>query len=415
MDLLDKSISQLLKLMDLNEILSEEITKACIENIEKSKMDDQVYQTFLKDEAIEKAREIDQKRKDKEELGSLAGIPIAVTDDISTKGILTTAGSKILENYIPPFNATVMEGLIEEDAICLGKLRINEFGLKKSDSLSKTLNSKGAIFGLGTRMDESKVSMKPSFGLISRYGVIAPTSTFDQIVPVTNSVEDLALVLNCLAGYDKRDSTSIDKEKVDYREALKTDIDGLKLVLPTEVISEDLAKMVKRLKDLGLPVQEISLSTLDYILPVYEVLSSAEFASNSARYDGISLGYRTDEFNDIEELYKKTRSEGFALEAKKKILYGNYVMGSKQYNNTYKKSQQIRTMIKEEFTRTIKEYGMILLPYGKDEGLDLVANLTGLPSITLAHGVQVLGPYLGEEELIRLAYALENKEVTING
>ncbi|HZK00273.1 MAG TPA: amidase family protein [Tissierellaceae bacterium] len=414
MDLLDKSISQLLTLMELNEVSSEEITKACTENIEKEKMDEKVYQTFLKDEAIKKAREIDIKRKDKKDLGSLAGIPIAVTDDISTKGILTSGGSKILESYIPPFNATVVDRLNEEDSIILGKLKVNEFGLKKSDSLSETLNSKGAVFGLSTSMDVSKVSMEPTFGLISRYGLIASTSTFDQVVPVTNSVEDLALVLNCLAGYDKRDSASIDKEKVDYRKALKTDIKGLKVAILREVISEDLDKMVNRLEDLGVLVEEISLSTLEYILPVYKVLSSAEFASNSARYDGVSLGYRTDDFNDIDELYKKTRSQGFGLEAKKRILFGNYVMGSGQYDNSYKKSQQIRAMIKEEFTRTIKEY-RILLPYGKDEGLDLVANVTGLPSITLAYGIQIVGPYLGEEELINLAYALESKEVTING
>ena len=415
MDLLDKSISQLLTLMDLNEVSSQEITKACIENIEKEKMDDRLYHIFLKDEGIRKAREIDLKRKDKKDLGSLAGIPIAVSDDISTKGILTSAGSKILENYIPPFNATVIEKLIEEDAIILGKSRVNEFGLEKSNSLSEILDSKGAICGLSTSMDGSKVSMKASFGLISRYGVIGSTSTFDQVVAVTNNVEDLVLVLNCLAGYDKKDSTSIDKEKIDYREALKTNINGLRIALPIEVISEDVEKMVKRLRDLGIDVEEVSLSTLEYLLPVYKILSSAEFASNSARYDGISLGYRTNEFSDIDELYKKTRSEGFGLEAKKRILFGNYVMGSEQYDNSYKKAQQIRAMIKKEFTITIEKYGMILLPYGKDEAIDLAANVTGLPSITLANGIQIVGSYLGEGELIKLAYALESKEVAING
>ena len=354
MSLLDKNISQLLKLMELNEISSEEITKACIDNIEKD-MDSETYHALLKDEAIKHAKAIDKKRKDNQDSGTLSGIPYAVTDDISTKGILTTAGSKVLENYIPPFDATVIERLSDADSIMLGKIKINEFGLTTSNRVSETLNSKGAIFGLSSSMDGSKVSMKPTFGLISRYGVIGATSSFDQIVPVTNCVEDLTLVLNCIVGYDRRDSASINKEKVDYTKSLTTDIKGLKVAVPSGVANDYMDKIVMKLENLGAIIQEVSLSTLEYILPVYKILSSAEFASNSSRYDGISLGYRTDEFKDIDELYKKTRSAGFGKEAKKTILFGNYTISSGQYDNFYNKAQKIRMLIRDEFTKFTRE------------------------------------------------------------
>lgn len=409
MSLLDKNISQLIKLMELNEISSEDITKACIESIEKEDLDSKTYQILLKDEALSKAREIDTKRKNKEELGSLSGIPVAITDDISTKGILTTAGSKILEKYIPPFNATVVDRLSDDDSIILGKLKVNEFGLTYTTSVSETLSAKGAIFGLSTSLDSNKISMKPTFGLISRYGVISGTSSFEQIVPITNCAEDLAYVLNCIVGYDKRDPQSIKKDKVDYRKPLTSDIKGSKIAIPSGIKTEKIDKISMKLENIGATIQEVSLSTLDYILPVYRILSSAEFASNTARYDGISLGYRTDEYEDIEELYKKTRSKGFSKEAKKTILFGNYVISSGQYEKYYKKAQKLRTMIKDEFTRVTREYGMILFPYGKNDKYDLVSKVTGLPAITIPYGLQCIGPYLGEDELIRLAYSLERQ------
>ncbi|MDR7869246.1 MAG: amidase family protein [Tissierellaceae bacterium] len=409
MSLLNKSISELLKLMELNEVSSEEITKTSIENIEKNDLGSALYQISLKDEAIKKSKEIDVKRKNKEDLGSLAGIPVAISDDISTKGILTTAGSKILENYIPPFNATVVERLLDEGSIILGKAKVNEFGLTPSSKVSEVLDANGAAFGIGTSMDSSKVSMKPTFGLISRYGVIGASSSFDQIVPVTNSVEDLAVVLNTIAGYDKRDSQSINTEKKDYTKSLTAEIKGLKVAIPTGIKSDKIDRLSKELEKLGATIQEVNLSTLEYILPVYKILSSAEFASNSARYDGISLGYRTESYEDMDELYKKTRSEGFNKEAKKTILFGNYVISSGQYEKLYVKAQKIRAMIKEEFTRVTREYGLILMPYGENESLNIVSNVTGLPAITIPNGIQLIGPYLGEEELIKVAYIVEKQ------
>lgn len=418
MTLLDKSISELLSLMYLNEVTSEEITREYISNIEKEAKDSDIYQLLLKDQAIDKAKKIDIKRKNKEPLGSLAGIPFVITDDISTKGIPTTAGSKILENYIPPFDATVIEKLEAEDAIILGKVRVNEFGLIPSKMASEALSENGANFAITTAQDPSKFSMKPSFGMISRYGIIGATSTFEQIVAITKSVEDMGAVLNSIVGYDKRDSASINKDKVDYRQVLKTGIEGLKIAIPkglfTQLSAINLDKIIGRLEEDGAIIQEVSIESLDYILPVYNVLSSAEFASNTARYDGISLGYRTSEYVDREDLYKKTRGQGFSKEVKKKILFGNYTLSSGQYEKYYKKAQKVRRIIKDEFTRLSNEYGLLILPFptdGKEEPFSLVGRITGLPSITIPGGIQVLGSPFKEEDLLKVAYALENVEI----
>ncbi len=408
MSLLDRNISQLLKLMELNEVSSEEITKACIDNIEGDS-DSRTFKIVLKDEGIRRAKEIDRRRKEKLDTGRLAGIPVAITDDISTKGLLTTAGSKILEKYLPPFDATVVKKLLDDDGIILGKLKVNEFALIPTDTMAEALDLKKAVFGLSTSMDRNKVSMKPTFGLISRYGVISATSSFDQVVPITNCVDDLALVLNTLEGHDKRDSVSIKEEIVDYREFLNTDIKDFKVAIPSGLVNDDINSIIGRLEKLGAIVQEVALSSLEYILPVYKILASAEFASISAKFDGISLGYRTNEYEDIDELYKKTRAEGFGKEAKKTILFGNHVISSGQYEKSYIRAQRIRGLIKDELRRIIGEYGLVLMPYGVKKDYDLVSNLAGLPAITIPNNIQLIGPYLGEGELIRLAYALESE------
>lgn len=415
MDLTDMKISQLLELMEAGEVSSEEIVGKCISNIEKEGLADRTYKTILKDQALEKAREIDEKRKNKEDLGALAGIPFAVTDDISTKGVLTTAGSKILENYIPPFNASVLDKMDEAGCVMLGKVKVEEFGLKPTDMVGRTLESKGAIFGLSTSMDPNKISMKPTYGLISRYGIIGATSTFGQLVPITFCVEDMALVLNKLVGYDKRDPTSIKREVVDYRQSLVADIEGIRVGMPKDLFAEDqgldINKVVRELEELGAHVEEVTLPKLDYITPTYRILSSAEFASNTARYDGISLGYRTKNYESREDLYKRTRAEGFSKEAQKKILFGNYVISSCQYEKFYRNAQRLRRLIKEDITKLIEEYGILILPLTSkyDEGINLLANITGLPAITVGSGLQLLGPKFAEADLIRLAYVIENK------
>lgn len=412
MDLNDIKISQLIEIMESKEISSEEITKTCISNIEKEGLDSLTFQTLLKDEAIDKAREIDKKRSDKKSLASLSGIPFAVTDDISTRGVLTTAGSKMLENYIPPFNASAIDRLLEEEGILVGKIKVSEFGLKPTDNISKTLDAKGAVFALSTAMDPNKVSMRASYGLVSRYGVIGASSSFDQLVPITNSVEDMASILNVIVAYDKKDSTSISRDRLDYNKSLKTSIKGMKIGIARDLFTEDIDidKLVEELESLGALVEEVSLPSLAYVLPVYEILSSGEFASNSARYDGISMGYRTKEYTNRGELYKKTRAEGFSKEAKKKILFGNYVISSDQYETKYKKAQKIRAMIKKELSDLTDKYGLLMLPFrsSSHDGLNLLASVTGLPSLTMGHGIQFIGGTFKEEDLLSLGYAYEN-------
>ena len=416
--LINKDISQLIELMESNEISSEELVRECIANIENETMDSSIYQLILKDDAINKAREIDKKRKNKEPLGPLAGIPFVITDDISTKGILTSAGSKILENYLPPFDASVIEKLLGEDSIIIGKLKVDEFGLNPIKTISKSLDDKGATFALSTCQDSRKISMRPSFGMISRYGVIGATSSFDQIVPVTKTVDDMATLLNSIVGYDKRDSTSINMEKFDYRKALNTDIKGLKIAIAPELFAKDsnlqIEKTIEQLEKLGAIIEKVSLETLKYILPVYKILSSAEFASNSARYDGISLGYRTKEYRDREDLYRKTRSEAFGKQAKKTILFGNYVVSSGQYEKYYKKAQKVRAVIKEELTTLTNKYGLLLLPFSssdKEEPSNFLGRVTGLPSITIPGGIQIIGSAFKEENLLKLAYVFEQRGI----
>ena len=297
----------------------------------------------------------------------------------------------------------------------LGKVKVEEFGLKPTDMVGRTLESKGAIFGLSTSMDPNKISMKPTYGLISRYGIIGATSTFGQLVPITSCVEDMAFVLNKLVGYDKRDSTSIKREVVDYRQSLVADIEGIRVGMPKDLFAEDqgldINKVVRELEELGAHVEEVTLPKLDYITPTYRILSSAEFASNTARYDGISLGYRTKNYESREDLYKRTRAEGFSKEAQKKILFGNYVISSGQYEKFYRNAQRLRRLIKEDITKLMEEYGILILPLTSkyDEGINLLANITGLPAITAGSGLQLLGPKFAEADLIRLAYVIENK------
>ncbi|NLN14188.1 MAG: hypothetical protein GX185_01130 [Tissierellia bacterium] len=414
---MDMRVNKLLDLMESKETSSEEITKACIEKIDG----DMSINTLLKDEALEKARDVDNKRKDGEKVGALAGLPAVVVDNISTKDVLTTAGSKMLENYIPPFNATVIERLLEEDCILLGKVKVEEFAYEPSANVERVLDKGGAAFGISSNMVPNKISMKPSYGLVSRYGVIGGTSSFDQLVPVTNSVKDLALVLKVIAGHDEKDSTSVKREKVDYTKALDGDIKGLKISVPTDLSSNDkVKKLVEQLTDLGAVVKEVALETLKYILPAYRILSSAEFASNMGRYDGIKFGYRTKDYSNREELYKRTRAEAFSEEAKKRILFGNYVISSGQYEKYYLQAQRVRAMIRDEVAKVVAEDGFLVLPYGFEEefkAYSLVSNMTGLPAITLGNGIQLIGPAFKEEDLIRLAYNYEKAylEVENNG
>ncbi|MGN9163854.1 amidase family protein [Tissierellaceae bacterium HCP3S3_D8] len=431
MELLNKNVSQLLQMMKDGEISSEKLVERYIEEIEKENSNLKIYREIMRKEAVDRAREIDRRRKDGEKLGLFAGIPIAVTDDISTKGIPTRAGSKMLENYIPPFDATVVEWLLKEDAIIIGKIDVSEFGntsMRAGTAISKNqaafaLSSDAGGSARYSALQNGVFFMKPTYGMVSRYGAVGNTTTFDQIGPVTKNIMDMALALNAIVGWDRRDSTSISRDKVDYTSVLTGDVKGLKIGLPMEYIeknmdSKEISQIIADLEELGASIEKISIPSLDYVLPAYSILSSAEVASNAAKYDGLRYGYRTDEYEDVEDLYRKTRSEGFGMEVKKQILFGNFVVSDKQYEGYYKKAQRVRTLIKNEFNNIFKSCDLILCPEPLSEDgfrfkeYTLAANMTGLPAIVVPYekssvGLHFIGSIYGEDTLLKMAYACE--------
>ncbi|MFW5648031.1 MAG: amidase family protein [Candidatus Alkaliphilus sp. MAG34] len=422
MNILDKNISELMDLMDKKEITSEEIVKIYMENIFEKKLEKGVYKSLCEKESIEKAKEIDKKRKKGEKLGALAGIPIAVTEDISTKGILTEAGSKILKDYIPPFNATIIEKLLAEDAIILGKVKISEFSLEDSEYGAKCILDRGALVVIGSSGEgRDVVKLKPSYGLVSRYGIISATSSLSPLILVAKEINDLALVLNIISGYDRRDSTSVDLTQGDSPlvslkkyNAEKTTSPVSKVKIVKELSNDNL---VKDIKELGINVGKTTIETGKYILPAFKILSSAEFASITARYDGIRYGYRSNDYENREELYKNTRSEGFGKEAKKTIIFGNHVINAGQYERYYKKSQQIRSLIKDEIDKILEDGSILLLPLSDDsdenlkKGYKELGSMTGYPMLSIPYGgaeneyteLYMLSSGFDEENLVQLA------------
>lgn len=417
-------------MMEQGDISSEELVGKYIDKIRRENSISNSYREIVKDEAIEKGKVIDKKRENGEKLGNLAGIPIAIADDISTKGIPTRAGSKMLDNYIPPFNATVVERLLEEDVIILGKVDVGEFG-STVGQLGNVVAEDGAVFALGSdsggdarysALKSGMLFMKPSYGLVSRYGAIGNTTSFDQIGPMTRSTRDMAMILNYIIGYDRRDSTCVTRERIDYISSLSKDIKGLKIGLPMDYIqgkmeSKNIERIISTLEELGAIVEKVSISTLDYVLPAYKIISSAEIASNAAKYDGIRCGYRAEEYEDMEELYKNTRSEGFGPETKKQILFGNFVVSDRQYEKYYRNAQRVRTLIKKELHNKLNEYDLLLCPelLDGDEFLArefaLSANMAGLPAMAIPYnesmGLHLIAPMYVETTLLKMAYACE--------
>ena len=432
MNILDKNISELADLMDKKEITSEEIVKIYIQNISEKGLDKTVYKSLCVEEAIKKAKKIDKKRKDGAQPGALAGIPIAVTEDISTKGILTEAGSKILKDYIPPFNATIIEKLLAEDAIIPGKVKIPEFSLKDSEYSARCVLDKGALVVVGSSGGgKDVIKLEPSYGLVSRYGIISATSSLSPLTLVAKEINDLALVLDIISGYDRKDSTSVDLTQRDGSFKHNTG----KAAPPVSPTASDVApvskvkivrelsnnNLVEDIKKLGINTEEIIIETAKYILPAFRILSSAEFASATARYDGIRYGYRSDNYEDREELYKNTRSEGFGKEAKKTIIFGNHVINAGQYDRYYKKSQQVRSLIKDEIDKILKDGSILLLPLSDNldenlkKGYKELGSMTGYPVLSIPYRnaedeyteLSLLSSGFDEKTLIQFADKIE--------
>lgn len=402
MELYELTVHELMDKLNKNEITSEDITKSYVSRINEKEDDVEAFVTVLSEDAENKAKEIDQKIEKGEITNKLAGIPIGIKDNICTKGIKTTCSSKMLEDFVSPYDATVMDKINAENLITIGKLNMDEFamgGSTENSYFKKTKNpwnlskvpggsSGGSAAAVASQMVPwalgsdtggsirqpsafcGVVGLKPTYGLVSRYGLVAFASSLDQIGPITKDVRDSAILLNIIAGHDEKDSTSVDMPKKDYEKALTGDIKGLKIGVPKEFFGEGINKEVKEslkqaietYKKLGAEVEEFSLDIAKYALATYYIIACAEASSNLGRFDGIRYTYRAKNFKDLKDLYKKTRSEGFGAEVKRRIILGTYVLSSGYYDAYYKKAQQVRTLVMNEFNKGFEKYDVILTP-----------------------------------------------------
>ena len=476
MDITNLTVHELQEKLAKRELTSEEIVQAYVNRINAKEKDVKAFVTTLCDEALKEAKEIDEKRKNGEELSSLAGIPIGIKDNMCTKGAKTTCSSKMLENFIAPYNATVVEKLNEENLIDLGKLNMDEFAMGASTEYSyfkKTCNpwnlktvpggssggsaaavaanlvpwALGSDTGGSIRQPSSfcgVVGLKPTYGLVSRYGLVAFASSLDQIGPITKDVRDSAMLLNIIAGHDERDTTSYNMPKKDYTKALNDNVKGLKIGIPKEYFGEGINEEVKAkleeaietYKKLGAEVQEFSLDIAQYALATYYIIACAEASSNLGRFDGIRYGYRTENYTNLKELYKNSRSEGFGPEVKRRIILGTYVLSSGYYDAYYKKAQQVRTLVKKEFDKAFEKYDVLLTPTSPTVAFEMgtrsenplemyladictvSVNIAGLPGISIPCGVngenmpigmQLIGNKFEEEKILNVAYAFEQE------
>ena len=474
MDITNLTVHELRDKLANKELTVTEITKAYVDRIKEKEKDVQAFVTTLTDEAVDKAKIIEEKRAKGEEVSPLAGIPIGIKDNICTKGVKTTCSSKMLENFISPYDATVMEKLNNEELISLGKLNMDEFAMGASTEYSyfkKTKNpwnlntvpggsSGGSAAAVASQMVPwalgsdtggsirqpasfcGVVGLKPTYGLVSRYGLVAFASSLDQIGPITKDVEDAAILLNIISGHDEKDSTSANIEKKDYTKALKNDVKGLKIGIPKEYfgeginpeVKEKLEEAIQKYKELGAIVEECSLDIADYALATYYIIACAEASSNLGRFDGIRYGYRAKNFTNVKELFKNSRSEGFGAEVKRRIILGTYVLSSGYYDAYYKKAQQVRTLVKQEFDKLFEKYDVLLTPTSPSVAFEIgtksnnplemyladictvSVNIAGLPGISIPCGVnsqgmpigmQLIGKHFAEETILNAAYTYE--------
>ena len=471
-ELTNKSLTELVSLIKSKELKSEDLTKDFIDNCNKGeKLNAFVTNAF--DYALDKAKNFD---KNPNLNCLLPGIPLAVKDLFCTEGVRTTAGSKMLENFIPNYESTVTNNLWSEGAFLLGKLNCDEYAMGSSNETSYFGNvinplkdnvvpggssggSAAAVCAnltpatIGTDTGGSirqpasftgTVGLKPTYGLCSRWGIVAFASSLDQAGPMTKNVSDCALMLEAMVGFDPKDSTSINKKKENYSKNLSKDIKGLKIGIPKEYrvdgmpsqIEELWDKGKKILKEEGAEIIDISLPHTEYALPTYYIVAPAEASSNLARYDGVKYGFRSSKGSNLIEMYENTRSEGFGDEVKRRILIGTYVLSSGYYDAYYLKAQKVRQLIKRDFDQSFKNVDAILTPSTpssafqigekKDDPISMYlndvftvrVNLAGVPAISipagldknkLPLGLQLIGKPLAEQTLLNIAYSMEDK------
>ena len=474
MNITDLTVHELQEKLKNKELTITEITQAYVDRIKEK--DVEAFVTTLTDEALEQAKDVQAKVESGEIKGELAGIPIGIKDNLCTKGIRTTCSSRMLEDFIAPYNATIVEKVNNENMINLGKLNMDEFAMGSSTETSyfkKTKNpwnlnkvpggssggsaaavaanlvpwALGSDTGGSIRQPASLcgvVGLKPTYGLVSRFGLVAFASSLDQIGPITKDVTDSAILLNLIAGHDERDTTSVNKEKEDYTEALKNDVKGMKIAVPKEFFGEgineevkaSLEKAIEKYKEMGAIVEEVSLDVAEYALATYYIIACAEASSNLGRFDGIRYGYRTKNYSNLKELFKNSRSEGFGAEVKRRIILGTYVLSSGYYDAYYKKAQQVRTLVSNKFEEVFEKYDVILTPTSpitafnigekSDNPLEMYLadictvsiNIAGVPAISIPCGVnsegmpigmQLIGNKFQEKKILNAAYAYEQE------
>jgi aspartyl-tRNA(Asn)/glutamyl-tRNA(Gln) amidotransferase subunit A len=465
------------------EVSSREITQAVLDRIEKIDERIHAYLVVTKEEALEQAREADKTISRGGRVAELCGIPLAIKDILCTQGVRTTCGSAVLAEFIPPYDATVIQKLRGQLAVFLGKTNMDEFAMGSSTENSyfgptrnpwaldrvpggssggsaaavaadACIGALGSDTGGSIRQPASFcgiVGLKPTYGRVSRFGLVAFASSLDQVGPMAKDVEDAAILMNGICGFDPRDSTSVRAEPPDFKQALINDVRGMRVGIPREYFTEGMdteveaavENSIRLFEKWGATCSDISLPHTDCALAAYYIVCTAEASSNLARYDGVRYGHRTEEYEGIMEMYRKTRTEGFGSEVKRRIMLGTYALSAGYYDAYYKKATQVRTLVKQDFDKAFEGVDVILTPTSPTPAFKIgektsdplqmylmdvftiPVNMAGIPGISipcghsregLPIGLQLLGKHFDEETLIRCAYTFEqNADIHLQG
>lgn len=474
MKLLALTAVELGKKIKAGEVTVEEATKAALDAMKAKEEKVHSFVTIDEEGALKRAKEVQKLIDDGILTGPLAGVPVAIKDNLCTKGMRTTCSSKILENFVPTYTAEAVINLEKAGAVILGKTNMDEFAMGSTTETSAYGETKNpwniehvpggssggscaavaaeeCFYALGSDTGGSirqpssfcgVTGIKPTYGTVSRYGLIAYGSSLDQVGPVAKDVTDCATILETIASYDKKDSTSVQREDTDFTSALVDDVKGMKIGIPRDYLGEGLDLEVKEailaaaksLEEKGAIVEEFDLSLVEYAIPAYYVIAAAEASSNLARFDGVKYGYRTAEYEGLHNMYKKSRSEGFGAEVKRRIMLGSFVLSSGYYDAYYLKALRTKALIKQAFDKAFEKYDVILGPAAPTTAPKLgeslsdplkmylgdvytvSVNLAGLPGISvpcgldskgLPIGLQLIGDCFKEKNIIRAAYAYE--------
>ena len=471
-EVVDLTVRQARELLGSKQVSSEELARTVLDRIDDVEPRTRAFVTVTEDAALEQARHADT-RIAAGDAGPLTGIPMQLKDNLCTKGVTTTCSSRMLENFVPTYDSTVTRRLYSEGAVLVGKGNLDEFAMGSSTENSALFTTRNpwdldrvpggssggpaasvaageCLFSLGSDTGGSirqpaalcgVVGLKPTYGLVSRFGLVAFASSLDQIGPLTKDVTDSALVLNAIAGHDPLDSTSIEYEVPDYTQALSADIKGLRIGVPREYFVEGMEPgvedavrgAIRVLEELGADVRETSLPHTRYALAVYYIIAPSEASANLARYDGVKYGYSAKDADSMWDALERTRQDGFGPEVKRRIMLGTYALSAGYYDAYYLKAQKVRTLIRREFDEVFKQFDALVTPTSPtvafkqgdrtadpiqmylSDILTIPANIAGIPAISLPCGManglpvglQLMAGHMGEETLFRAAYAFE--------